>query len=53
MLRTVIAVIVAGIVGTLANSVAVTAAFAAPFVPLAPSPGQRCRRQISRPGTQR
>ena len=40
MLKIVIAVVVAGIVGTLANSIAVTAAFGAPFVPLALSFGR-------------
>lgn len=40
MLRIAIAVVVAGIVGTLANSVAVAAAIGAPFAPLALSPGR-------------
>ena len=40
MLKTIVAVVVAGIVGTIANSAAITAAFGAPFVPLAISPGR-------------
>lgn len=40
MLKLVVAVVIAGIVGTLANSVAVAAALGAAFVPLALSPAR-------------
>jgi hypothetical protein len=40
MLKPIAAVVAAGIVGTLANSLAVTVAFGAPLVPLALSPGR-------------